>query len=763
MLSLYGSFKVPGVDRVTIFRDDETPHKFYMITDKPSILTEADGTPMLDFISYARNPAVVLANLKDGAPPTDLERGHMQLTVGLQISKADEAKILAFLGAQLTDEKAMGFRYLNIPVTITEPELGYPPFFVDGTASVNAFNDELQRAAVSSVEPAKSGVCPASFSYDLTQEGAALMLQSLRSDSLPVMARYEGMKFAARIPSLKITIAGDRSEIFKELHQRLVAAPFVIGGIHIMRKSYWNPPTLGDFRSTCHSLTVTIDDSDFRSDAAANDDTAKALEDMALGILEKTIIPSFFEPMIEIDAKTEDDKKQSSWWLRDEQTSFSGTINMTFSKRDVLLIEHNANGQIGGNLSAAQKDKAVRVLDLSHTEFDFMNMVVYPNINFETDPVFALQVFITYDQMDDKQNVRVKHQEEAVFQKGWPPVRKVFKLARAADGTPKRGYKYFSSLTYISSTTTPVVTFPPQGGAIDADDSNLIITYPNLGHVKSMITLGAVPEIVSSVRATVAYADTSIAGSTQIFELSRDHASAVYLLNTNKLDAEKKYSVSCLYRLTDGSEIAKAAQDFTGESVVVSSPFEDRQETAFAATGNFTPIGSLALTAHYEDKTNGYKQSFSYNFTKIGEAAKWSVPLVDKTATDFIYDVITLNKDGSKNENKGQKGKLGGLITVGGGGLAALSVIVDGGSVDWNRFSLVFVQLEYGPPGGDVTRHTIRMAPGFGFEEWKVLIDDPRARTYRRKATFIGKNANDKVDTSFEDSSEPFYMPTVTP
>lgn len=762
MLSLYGSLKVPDVERVTLFRDDERPHKFYMITDKPSIMVASDGTPLLDFISYARNPDVVMANLTEGEPITDLERGFMQVTVGLQVSESDQVKIRAFLKAMLQDEASRHARYLDVPVTITDPELSYPPFFVDGSASVNTFNEDLQYAASSTISPAKSGVCAASFSYDLTQEGAALMLQSLRSDSLPVVARYEGMKFAARIPALKITITGERSEIFKEMHQKL--SPFPVHwkpGIILHPKIYFRPKTMGEFRETFHSLTITIDDSDFR-DSAASDDISKTLENMALDIVENTILPSFFEPMLEVESD-DDSNKKSSWWLRDEQTRFSGSINMTFSKRDVVLMEHNANGQIGKELTENQKEEAVRVLDLSQTEHEFMKMVIFPNINFETDPVFAFQVFVDYDEFDEIENKRIKTHQEAVFQKGTLPIRKVFKLARAADGMPKMAYKYSSVLTYTSASTVPSVAFPPLGGTIESTAKNLILTYPAMGHVKAMITLGTMPESVLAASVTVKYQDESIVGSEKTFELDRTTPSAVYLLNTNKVDAEKQYSVSVVYRMVDGSTLPKAAKIYTGESVVIASPFEDTLETVFAATGDFVnDITSISVTARYEDAQNGYRDSFFHTLTTSGELARWNVRLVDQDATDFTYDVTVFNKDGSITETKDLLGILGNLMPVGRNARSSFSVIVDGGAVDWSRFSHVFVQLEYvSPVSGEVKRHNIRMVEAFGFEEWTVLIDRPDAITYRRRATFIGKQADDRVDTGFEESTEPFFLPTV--
>ena len=92
MLSLYGSFTVPGVPDVVIYRDDETPRKFYMVAGKPRILRsdprDPASRPMLDLIAYVRD-------LDRVNPATeDVERGMLQMTVGLEVSQADQANEL---------------------------------------------------------------------------------------------------------------------------------------------------------------------------------------------------------------------------------------------------------------------------------------------------------------------------------------------------------------------------------------------------------------------------------------------------------------------------------------------------------------------------------------------------------------------------------------------------------------------------------------------------------------------------------------------
>src|SRR5688572_11962820 len=110
MLSLYGSFKVPGVDSVMIYRDDEDAHQFYMVPTRPSIARDEDGDPLFTFILYARDIDRLAPDERE------IERGYLALSTRVAVSKEEEQKIRQHLRNMLNGELTRGLRFLMQPV-----------------------------------------------------------------------------------------------------------------------------------------------------------------------------------------------------------------------------------------------------------------------------------------------------------------------------------------------------------------------------------------------------------------------------------------------------------------------------------------------------------------------------------------------------------------------------------------------------------------------------------------------------------------------
>src|SRR5438046_7802510 len=107
MLSLYDQIIVPGVEHVVLYRDDERPHRFYMVCDQASIVREADTSPMFTFILYARNVDTLAETDRE------VERGYVAMSTQVAVSAADQEKIRAYLRGRLGDAIGRGLRFLG--------------------------------------------------------------------------------------------------------------------------------------------------------------------------------------------------------------------------------------------------------------------------------------------------------------------------------------------------------------------------------------------------------------------------------------------------------------------------------------------------------------------------------------------------------------------------------------------------------------------------------------------------------------------------
>jgi hypothetical protein len=55
MLSYFNSIAVPGLEDITVFRDDEDATQFYAMPSTPRLARDNLGRPLFDLIMYARD------------------------------------------------------------------------------------------------------------------------------------------------------------------------------------------------------------------------------------------------------------------------------------------------------------------------------------------------------------------------------------------------------------------------------------------------------------------------------------------------------------------------------------------------------------------------------------------------------------------------------------------------------------------------------------------------------------------------------------
>lgn len=743
MLSLYGSITVPEVPDVVVYRDDEDPHRFYMVSGKPRVLRadprDPTSTPMLDMIAWLRR--LDATNLASG----ELERGQLLMTVGLEVPQVDQQKIRAHLRAKIAAEAGRGYRFLGLPVRMAEPELSYAPLFLDGEATATTFGPDLQIAAQATSPALGSGTNAVSFSYQLTQDGARVIKQAMEQGSLPIVVQYTHLNLVARIPALTIRIHGERSEVLTEIRNQAVTRLFWGAGAWVPHLVWYMPPSLSTFKSTVQSLTIDIDDGDFR-EADPTDDLTAELEKMAMSMLQNTILPGFFEKAI--PAKDEDeDEKDQGWWLPDAGTTVTGSVDVVITKRDVVQLNHGANGVLGGNLTPAEAAGAVRLADANLPTIPVQKLTVAANVNFQVDQIHSVQVVVDYDQVDDRVGQRIRNAETFTFQVDGAPIQKGWRLAAHADGTSKPEYRYRATVIFKNSNRIEV--FPPLGGWATGQGDFLVVSYAQLGQVKVDLILGPMPAEVASVDLRLTYPDPALPGAEQVLSLSPAKPTASYLVSTGKTDPIQPYQVAKTFRLVDGSTIDMPVRTETAASLTVTSPFEFRAETTFVARGDFrNDIAAIFVVATYEDPDHGLTARSTLTLDAAHGTLVWTVRQVDKDRRAFRYTVRVMRQNGAETTTD-LTGALGEVITVGPSGSDALEVLIDAELADWTKYARLLLTLTYADPahGVALTKPLMFTDTGVKQQTWTALIADPTQRNFTWTLRRIGRDpADDRAD-----------------
>ncbi len=745
MLSLYDPIVVPGVERVVLYRDDERTNRFFMITDKASLVRDESGAPLFTFILYARD----VDRLAEA--DRDVERGYLALSTQVAVSAADQQKILAHLRGKLNDELSRRLPFLGRTLATAEPELAYPPLWIDGTAELVTVPADMAPFSAGSKQPSLVGTNVAVFAQQLDQSGAEFMRQSLLRGRAPALVNYT-LRYAARIPSIKIHITGDRSAFFDEVRRRYSYVSWAQTDVH-----YWmydirtyqeirtTIETIDSWDSTFQSLRMTVDDTDFRDET--NSDVKKKLTELAFGVLKDNVLPSFFA-----DKWTPSDEEKKTGFTH----TSTGTVDITFEQSSVIAQGINPAAILGRELTAADVAANTVWIDLSRLAFPELDVTVNANVDFVADPIYALKVFLSYDALDETRDdpthagtqVRVKAAKELVFRSADTPGRWRQVMAKTADGAPKDTYQYWSELVYKDTGKRIRV---PATGMLDTQERQLIISYARLGFVKVDLLLGSLPPAVESVGVAIRCPTATGPDANQSFTLTRERPTASYFTYTGRDAETTPYFATVVYNLAGGQRMEMAEQTSTAGTFTVTNPFQFSVTTHFVASGDFSQLAEIVLDAHYEDPAHDFRQDFHAALGSAGAGADWVLQLRDPDRREFSYVASVLRKDGTKVDLPPVTARLGGTVFVGTGGVAPLDVRIVN-TIDWSRYKVAVVSLRYDDAANNLHQtkeFVLRPGDPATDPEWLVLLHDATQNEFQYRVRLVGLDPQDSTDSGW--------------
>lgn len=759
MLSLYEEYKAPDIPYVTIYRDDEIPHKFYMVPSQAAIARDDKGEPMFTFILYARDV--------DKLKPEELEieRGYLAATTQAAVSRDIEDKIRAYLRQMLQNERNNGShflfkdggRFLFKPITNTEPELSYPPLWLDGKAELRVVGSDMVNFSTGTTQPSLMGTNVASFVADLNQTGAELFCQAVKEGKTPFTVWYT-LSLAARIPSVSIHIYGNKYEFYEEVRKyvhksRLVTQERRILGVTIDSHSYfeeWDElSSIEKFRNTFHGIQVEIDDLDLPVSGGEKNEMKEKLESMAMEILKTNVLPTFFEKAIE-DVTNEKENPNAK-----TPDGFTDSINMWFKKSEIVSIPVNPNAELSQMLTLEEIKKNTIYVDLSNPYFQELDVSVNANVNFKDDPVYALVVALDYDQQDDLRNERVHHRKDFSFKEDTPGRFRTI-MAKNSDGTPKDTYKYWSQIVYKETGETIRVPSKP-GEWLESQERDFKISYKRLGFIKVNLVLGVMPDNVKAAYVNIRYPGYTGPSAKQSFELTREKPTATYFTYTGGIAEPGPYFYQISYLLTDGQRMDLKEDSSQAGILIISNPFEESFATRFFARGDFNnDVEKIIIDATYRDDTNDFSTSHHAELMANGETSSWVTGIRNPFLLEFDYNEIIVYKKGSSKTNQ-KKGQLGQSYEVGIGNSDGIEVTIVSSLIDWEKYKLVLLNLKYDDEANDVhaIKDLIFRKENIADQVWTVPIRDKNKRTFSYNLRFIAadpSNSREEKIPSFNDT-----------
>ncbi|MBI4279762.1 MAG: hypothetical protein HY660_15030 [Armatimonadetes bacterium] len=273
------------------------------------------------------------------------------------------------------------------------------------------------------------------------------------------------------------------------------------------------------------------------------------------------------------------------------------------------------------------------------------------------------------------------------------------------------------------------------------------------------IHLGAMSDAVRSVHVKMRYPGYRGPSAEQSFELTKEKPTAGFFTYTGQSGDPGSYRYQITYMLADGQRMDVAEQAGQSETLTIPDPFEQRVTTRFLAQGDFTVVQKIIVDARYRDAANDFAADHHAELASNGESSAWTFGLRDPNRRDIEYDVKIINKDGSSVEQRGLRRRLGETIPVGVGAVDALEVTVVP-AVDWNKYKLVLVYLEYADPANNIREEAnfILRKETSADQRWKVLLRDGQRRSFRHRVRYVGVNSADNKETTWTETTDPILV-----
>lgn len=767
MLSYFGSITVPGLERVTVFRDDEDSTQFYALPSTPRLARDDRGQLLLDLMIYARDV--------DKLPPEELEaqRGWLAASVELALTEEEHKKILDYLREMLKNESFGWFwRFLGLAAPNREPKLALPPQFVDGTCTLTVPNPGGTVAPLGTSKPSLISTNLVTIAGDLSQDSSELMRQAVLKGGLPIAASYS-LTFLARIPSIKVEIHGNRSAFVSESINKFKTMGTTYHRYTLYSYWWWWDyyhwsvswieqypkvnTTIEAHQREVKSISIKIDNSDFRNDPAAAE-ANKEFESMALKIfgdvctsLLKDMSGQFDTLKKKLDAAVAEgkDPKEVTFGENELTAEFSDEVNITLERSSVIQVTKNPNGEVVHDLTPEEIQKSITYLDLSDPFFKELPVRVRANVNFERDPVYGLKVFLDYEQQDDRIPRLVKGSKTMLFTSAdqVQSFRQI--LAKGADGAVKDTYHYWSEIIYKDTGQTIRV---PASGVLDSRETELVISYRSLGFIQVALNLAPMPDNVVSVDVTLRYPRSNLPSATQKITLTKTTPTASFFTYTGHGGDPDPYRYSVTYVLADGQRMDLPEREERAEKLAISNPFEDTVSTTFVAQADFSVVDKVIVDATYLDKDNDLTLDHHAELASNGASSAWPTNLRDPAKLDFTYITTVLFKNGSSQQAGPTPGVLGQTVLAGTGGSAALEVLlVPNLSPDQPT---AIVQLKYDDGGQVHQEQNYRVDNTQTALSFKVLLRDQSKRKYSYRIQLLATATKPAWDSDWLDSTD---------
>lgn len=367
------------------------------------------------------------------------------------------------------------------------------------------------------------------------------------------------------------------------------------------------------------------------------------------------------------------------------------------------------------------EDFAIQV-DADHPFFRQLNLTIQVNAEFETLPIFSVDVSIDYPPHTAQHGIKT-----FTFRKSDD----IGKFDAFTDGKPK-DFKYRYVVHYKGESRTFTSPWTDHQGddlKIDIGQLGLWRVDIEIGDMnfdqvaKAVLTLRH-PEVAPGVRPSAT------------FQIDRN--TTKQSIKQVLLAPAQPYGGTLKYFMKDGRELVKTLEGLTDSTFIVDDPFSANKLIQVRSRGDFErSIDTIFVDFLYTEQGNNYQQTPSAVIDKETRFADLSFPVIDERAGTLTYRAITTFRGGRTSDTGRQP--LTEMLLMLGEETDMLTVTVVPDLIDWSIVKLASVELHYSDAAHGVDeKETFVFRKGEATERtFELGLREGAAKTYRWKAKFF--------------------------
>ncbi|MET0406290.1 MAG: hypothetical protein ABW123_27980 [Cystobacter sp.] len=693
-----------------VYQDDTQTNIFYIIPTRPTIAINQQDRLAFMFRKYRRPVDSKRADGKKGG-------GYVIFDVVLKVPDSSKKDILQQLRA--ANPKITHLELAAIPFTTGKVKLNIK------ATDKSGFVETLSGLG----KPAQDGNYTASFSAELSQEGATFFEQALNADmSGGALQVFYSLTTWARSSDTTVTITFNRDnalkyhrEIFRDVGSYSPGVTWREG-----KEQEHIQQTLRD--NEAYDIKIVWNEGNYTPEQKTT------LNKWATDTLGEAIKRQ--QPVLQWIKDSENSTKGKQ--IQDFDFSLTSNFSQTFSENFALRLDLHPQGMLP-NVGSMKDSKGkpyqwkdyYKEVDLDDEWFKTLNLGVSTDMDFDTLPVKRVTVDLDYH--GSKKTLTFAKGDST--RKEWSPY--------LVQGDHAYTYKY--TLTFTNGTMH-------ESEPMKATTKELVVGQGLEGLLAVGVSTYGVDDPIKQVlvKLTVVDEQTSRKGpSIQLVLTGKDPGKDIHLPVGKDFKPPYFYEYAPEYMLADGKRLQPPPTVTRDEQLLVLSPFTGTRNVQVSAALN---DGEEAFVDLSYTEGSGYGRATQLHIQSADKSTKWTLGVIDRDAGVLTYSATVVRKDGSTQQLE-RKTTRDNYIRIQADKQpteTSFTVSVYPDDIQWDHLRRVTLSLQYRDPQGQTSQlKSLRLTKDSQSETYTFKYTDGPAR-YEWQATYEvekdGKRSTHKTD-----------------